>query len=416
MDDGTAAFKTCDVCGDPIRPDNTYGVCSTKFKPACREEYGRRRRRRHPQETPRRPRLASCEICAKPLNASNKSGLCDGKNSPECRKERSRRRAERKATEVKADPRADAATCDVCGARLNRGNRFGVCGDPWKPECRRERKRRKELGLIPGPQGPAITAGDVFGRWTALEDARIETMFIWCRCQCGNVRHVFGRNLILQISRDCGCNYRKEAARKRFPDPYLRAGFKSGRLTLLEDVWRAHDGARCLCECDSEAEVAVPDASRIKSGNTKSCGCLKREGQTTHGLSKHPLFGTWRKLVRRCTNPDDAGWVNYGGDGIKVCDRWLDPAAFIEDIEREIGPRPPGRHPGGLPKFTLDRIDNDGDYEAGNVKWSTQSEQVKNQRKTVPRAQQPKAMAARIAELEAALEAARTLLAEGTGT
>lgn len=383
MNDATSALKTCDVCGDPIRPDNTYGVCSKSPKAACRKELGRRRRARHPQEAPKRPRTRQCEVCGKLLNNNNRSGLCDGKDSPPCVKERARRLAERRKSNVKADSRADSPKCEVCGSKINRSNKYGVCGDPWKAECRRERKRRKALGLIPGPSGLPIVAGDTFGRWTALEDARIETMFILCRCQCGSPeRRIFGRNLILKISKDCGCAYRKAGIKKRFPDPYLRAGFVSGRLTLLEDVWRSHDGARCRCAC-GPGEVAVTHPQNLKNGTTKSCGCLKREGQTTHGLSSHPLFGTWRGIIDRCTNSKNPNWRSYGGrrKPVRVCDRWMDPAAFIEDVEREIGPRPEGRYPTGVPLYTLDRVNNDGHYEPGNVKWSTQSEQVLNQRK-----------------------------------
>jgi hypothetical protein len=374
----------CEICGDPLRPDNTFGICNNKGQPECVRARQRIARQRKPPKPPAiRPEPRRCELCGKPLRANNQSGLCSGTDSPACKTERSRRLNERKASEVKADPRADAPRCDVCGGKLNRNNTMGVCGDPWKPECRRERKRRKAAGVIPGPKGPAIIAGDVFGRWTALETSRIETAFVLCRCECGNERSVLGRNLVLRISRDCGCKYRLEGARKRFPGPYLRAGEVFGRLTVLEDVWRAHDGARCLCECEGGTEVSVANPERLKNGRTKSCGCLRREGQTTHGFSKHPLYGTWYGMIDRCTNPKNPNYPNYGGRGlkaVKVCERWRDPWLFAEDIERECGPRPPGKYLSGVPLYTLDRIDVDGDYEPGNVRWLDQSGQVRNQR------------------------------------
>lgn len=95
-----------------------------------------------------------------------------------------------------------------------------------------------------------------------------------------------------------------------------------------------------------------------------------------HGLSRHPLFGRWYRMIRRCGHPSEAGFANYGARGIKVCPQWHDPAAYIAYVERELGPQPTTRH-------TIDRIDNDRDYEPGNLRWATRSEQCTNQRQRV---------------------------------
>ena len=87
----------------------------------------------------------------------------------------------------------------------------------------------------------------------------------------------------------------------------------------------------------------------------------------THGERHHPLYMTHYNMMRRCYNPDAEDYPNYGGRGIEVCPGWHDIAAFIAWIEANLGPRPDG--------CTLDRIDNDGNYQAGNVKWSTAAEQ-----------------------------------------
>lgn len=90
------------------------------------------------------------------------------------------------------------------------------------------------------------------------------------------------------------------------------------------------------------------------------------------GLSANPLHHTWYLMIRRCENPCDRGYKNYGGHGIKVCDQWHDVRTFLADIDSLIGTRPEG--------MTLDRIDNDGNYEPGNVRWATPRAQYENSR------------------------------------
>lgn len=102
---------------------------------------------------------------------------------------------------------------------------------------------------------------------------------------------------------------------------------------------------------------------------------------TVHGLSTHPLWATWYNMVARCTNPGNRFYVNYGGRGIRVCDRWLGPdgtpsaegaANFIGDM----GPKP-------SPQHSIERLDNNGDYEPGNCIWATWDVQAANKRRSV---------------------------------
>ena len=125
----------------------------------------------------------------------------------------------------------------------------------------------------------------------------------------------------------------------------------------------------CTCECGNKVEVK---ALALRSGNTKSCGCVAREKtaarNTTHGESKTQLYGSWHRMVQRCTDPNSSDYKYYGGRGITVADEWLD----FTNFKRDVGDRPPGT--------SLDRIDNNRGYEPGNVRWATRKEQMQNTR------------------------------------
>ena len=157
-------------------------------------------------------------------------------------------------------------------------------------------------------------------------------------------------------------------------------GRRFGRLTVIDFYDHNKYGQpRWLCECDC-GNTAVVTGSDIRSGSTSSCGCLWREritqSKTTHGMSQSDIYAEYRSMKNRCYNEQAHNYKYYGGRGIKMCDRWRDDIhAFYDDVSILPNFREEG--------YSLDRIDNDGDYEPGNVRWATIKEQCNNRRPNI---------------------------------
>lgn len=147
-----------------------------------------------------------------------------------------------------------------------------------------------------------------------------------------------------------------------------------GRLTVLyEQIERVNKQILWVCKCEC-GNITVVYGNDLNRGKTTSCGCFKIENQTTHGqlvrdnLDK-TLYRTWYHMIERCYNPTNISYKYYGEKGVKVCDRWLNS---VTDFISDMGDRPKG--------YTLDRIDNDGDYTRENCKWSNSETQCNNRR------------------------------------
>ncbi len=150
-----------------------------------------------------------------------------------------------------------------------------------------------------------------------------------------------------------------------------------GRLSVVSEAERSESGLRhwiCVCQCGNKATISHRS---LKSGNSRSCGCLRKETTsgrlTTHGQScrgeKTRIYKIWSGMIARCSIESATGYQNYGGRGIRVCDRWNDFQRFYEDMGE-----PPS------PKHSIDRVDVNGDYSKENCRWSTVECQASNKR------------------------------------
>lgn len=345
MDDGTSGPMVCSICGDSLRVNNTYGICSNWLRPECKKARLQERRKRNRGDGPER----NCKVCGRLLRFDNTTGICSGS----------------KAT----------------------------------PKCNRKRKNleRIAMGLPPIEVTAEVTevhAGDPFGFWTVLEDGRGVVNYVPCRCKCGTERNVTIARLTEGKSSSCGriCPARRAAS------PYLAPG-TYGQLEVLEAALRSKDEVRVHCyKCGRNT---TKQAFLIGQRISQTCGC--GQGRWTHGLSRHPLYGTWNGMWDRCTKPNATNYDNYGGCGITPCAGWEGAPDGLLSFIADMGERPDG--------MTLDRIDPEGGYWCGhcaecvrlgrpaNCRWATDAQQARNKRRVGKLTRQRNAALAELARL-----------------
>jgi len=208
--------------------------------------------------------------------------------------------------------------------------------------------------------------GRRFGELTVLSrDENMSGRSSWvCACSCGSKVTVPGGSLTSGNTKSCG--HLKTA--DRFED---LTGRRFGKLTVLkhERVVGKNHQWMCICDCGNEKVIAV---SSLRSGATKSCGCLAKETSkrvhTKHGYSGSRTYETWKGMHGRCSNPRNRAYQNYGGRGIDVCARWGSFENFVKDM-------------GECPEnHSIDRIDNSKGYTPDNCRWASTTVQNRNRR------------------------------------
>lgn len=151
-------------------------------------------------------------------------------------------------------------------------------------------------------------------------------------------------------------------------------GRRFGRLKVISRHHREKGGQylwECICDC---GEKVIKRGNGLQSGNTKSCGCYRAEIAgarfRTHSSSSIPEYRVWLAMRRRCIRPQAQDFADYGGRGITVCDEWVSSFEFFMG---DMGRRPSSA-------YSIERLNNDGNYEPTNCIWATRSEQVRNRR------------------------------------
>lgn len=154
-------------------------------------------------------------------------------------------------------------------------------------------------------------------------------------------------------------------------------GAKFGRLTVIaESPVKTRNKVSWICKCDCGNTTQPIPGNSLRSGNTKSCGCIHAEGLrqrlTVHGLTGTRLYRIWQGMLRRCDNPKRKDYKDYGARGIAVCDEWKNSFQVFHDWALSNGYE---EH------LTIDRKDVDDNYCPQNCRWATRTEQVHNRRK-----------------------------------
>lgn len=197
-------------------------------------------------------------------------------------------------------------------------------------------------------------------------DYKNAAKMILVRCDCGKELKLRKSEFAKGRAISCGCHRQTK----------ISVGDEIGSWKLLEKSFIVYPGGRkqdaFICECVCGA-IRTVDKYSLSTGTSKSCGCEAYKPDP-NADTKDPLYNIWNGIMQRCFNPKSENFAKYGGRGITVCEDWQTLKGFASGILALIGPRPSLEH-------SVDRVPNEtGNYQAGQVKWSTRQEQARNRR------------------------------------
>lgn len=214
--------------------------------------------------------------------------------------------------------------------------------------------------------------GKKYGELTVIKRdySKKNPLFWFCQCSCGKIKSISGEHLKRGISKSCGCKIKKNLEGQKF-----------GRWTVLKqnlDTNSKHMYS-WICRCDC-GNIGIVSTYSLLHKTSTSCGCYHKElcikQNTTHKMSKKRIYRLYYNIRNRCCSLNNKRYKDYGGRGIKVCDEWLGEKGFENFYKWSL-------ENNYADNLTIDRINNDGNYEPNNCRWVTKDVQYTNKRSSL---------------------------------